>query len=207
MQQSRTTDRTTVAIQAGGRSSRMGRDKAHVQLDGRPLIEHVLAQVNGLTDDILITTNDQASLAHLELPMASDAEPGAGALPGLRTALAAATGEHVLVVAVDMPFLRRKLLAYLLALSPYADVVVPMWDGRLQPTCAVYKREVCLGAVDAALAAGKQRMIGWFDDVEVVVVDSAEIIEFDPDGLSFFNTNTEEELATAEDMLKTMDLD
>lgn len=189
----------TVAVQAGGNSSRMGRDKGLVQLAGRPLVEHVLARTAGLGDETLITTNNPGDYAYLGLTLAGDAEPGAGALPGLLTALRAAPGDLVLLVACDMPFLNRDLLAHLLALAgDGADVVVPIWDDRHQTMHAIYRRATCLPAVESALAGGQRRMISFYPQVRVHAVPEVETAHFSPDGRTFFNINTPADLAAAE---------
>jgi molybdopterin-guanine dinucleotide biosynthesis protein A len=192
---------STVAIQAGGRSSRMGRDKGLVLLAGTPLISHVLARVTGLTDNLLLTTNTPERYAQFGLRMASDPVPGAGALPGLHTALQAAQGEFVLVVACDMPFLNRKLLTYQLELAAQTDVVVPRWLDRYQTMHAVYRRTSCLAAVENALASGQKRMISFYDAVEVLEISAETVRQFDPDGRTFFNVNTPDDLAEAELLL------
>ena len=105
----------TVALQAGGTSRRMGHDKAQVLLDGRPLITHVLERAAPLADEVMVTTNAPQEYAFLGgVRLAPDAQPGAGALAGLRTALRAASHEHVLVLACDLPFLCVPLLEHLL---------------------------------------------------------------------------------------------
>ncbi len=181
----------------------MGTDKGLVWLNGRPMLTHVLDRVRPLSDSVLITTNNQADYAQFGLPMASDEAPGAGALPGLETALRAATGDVVVLVACDMPFLSTDLLRHQLAISAEtdADVVVPRWEKRLQPTHAVYRREPCLAAVVVALAAGEKRMISWFDAVKLVEISAEEVAQFSPDGRTFFNVNTPEELTQAEAMI------
>ena len=191
----------SIVIQAGGESSRMGRDKALAPLGGRPMIEHVLTRVTGLGDEILVTTNKPDAYEFLGLPLASDEEPGAGALPGLRTALRAARGDDVLVVACDMPFVNRLLLEYQLSLRPEADVVVPRWEGTYQTMHAVYARRKVLQAVEEALAEGERRMISFYPEVKVYAVPPEEIREYDPSGRSFFNVNTPEDLAEAEHLL------
>jgi molybdenum cofactor guanylyltransferase len=188
----------TIAIQAGGQSRRMGRDKGLVPLAGRPLIEHLLERVSGMGDEILITTNDPSRYAYLKLPMASDETPGAGALAGLNTALKAARGEHVLVLACDMPFVNVSLLKYMIGLAPAADIVVPTWQEVLQTLHAVYKRQICLTAVQSALNQSLKRMISFYPEVKVRIVEEFEITRFDPQGMSFYNINTPEELDKAE---------
>lgn len=191
----------SVVIQAGGQSSRMGRDKALVPLAGRPMIAHVLARVTGLGDETLVTTNNPDALEFLELSLVTDEEPGAGALPGLLTALKAARGDTVLVVACDMPFVNRLLLEHLLELAPGADVVVPRWNDVYQTMQAVYARKKCLKAVQDALEQGEQRMISFYPQVKVRIVPPDEVAEYDPSGRSFFNVNTPEDLTEAERFL------
>lgn len=190
----------SVVIQAGGQSSRMGRDKALVPLAGLPMIQHVLARLEGLGDETLVTTNNE-ELDFLDLPLISDEEPGAGALYGLRTALSAARGDTVLVVACDMPFVNRLLLEHLVELSEKADVVVPRWNDRYQTLQSVYARKKCLKAVEDALESGEQRMISFYPQVKVRIVPPEEVAEYDPTGRSFFNVNTPEDLSEAEEFL------
>lgn len=191
----------SVVIQAGGQSSRMGRDKALVPLADQPMIQHVLARLVGLGDETLVTTNNPDRFEFLDLPLVSDDDPGAGALPGLRTALRAARGDKVLVVACDMPFVNRLLLEYLITLSTQADVVVPRWNDRYQTMQSVYARKNCLAAVEDALAQGERRMISFYPQVKVRIVSPEEIAEHDPRGRSFFNVNTPEDLLEAERLL------
>lgn len=190
----------TVAIQAGGRSSRMGRDKGLVMLHGQTMVEHVLQRISGLGDEILLTTNAPDDYAFLGLRMASDERPGAGALPGLKTALQAAQGELVLLVACDMPFLNRPLLAHMLdsAANAAVEVVVPYWNEQYQTMHAVYRRDACLAAVNEALAQGQKRMISFYPAVRVHTIGPDVISRFDPAGRTFFNVNTPEELEQAE---------
>jgi molybdopterin-guanine dinucleotide biosynthesis protein A len=178
----------------------MGRDKALVPLFGKPLIEHVLENVSGLGDEILITTNQPEQYAFLNIRTAQDKIPGAGALAGLSTALSSARGEHILLVACDLPFVQRPLLEYLIGLAASADVVVPEWEGYLEPLIAVYSRN-SLEVVNQSLLRGQIRMTSLFPLVKVRTVSQSEIEEFDPEGLSFFNVNTPEDLITAEKIL------
>ena len=190
----------TVAVQAGGRSSRMGSDKALLRLDGIPLIERLLQRVSGLGEEILITTNRPQDYQYLGLRMASDPEPGAGALHGLRTALEAARGQTVLVLACDMPFVSRPLLEHMLQLAEAADLVVPRRGGEYEPLHAVYSKG-CLPALEAALQQGEHRMISFFPSLNLHTVEQEEIDRLDPEGLSFFNVNTPEDLRKAERIL------
>ena len=190
----------TIAIQAGGQSRRMGTDKARVQLAGKPLIEHVLGRVEGMADEILITSNHPESLAYLEIPLVRDAIPGVGALAGLYTALEAAHGNHVLVLACDMPFVNRQLLEYMIGLAPEADIVVPLHASYFEPMHAIYNKS-CLPAIESSLSNGETRVISFYERMVVRAIDENEIATFKPRGRSFFNINTPEDLALAETYL------
>ncbi len=194
----------TIAIQAGGASSRMGRDKGLVPLAGKPMVSHVIDRVRGLGDEILITTNRPQDYGFAGVRLAGDTRPGAGALGGLHTALSAARGETVLVVACDMPLASRRLLEHLLARAPQADVVIPRKDGEYEPLCAVYAKR-CLAFVEAALDEGERRMISFFAQVRVIAVEELEWRAFDPEGLTFFNVNTPQDLAEAERRMAGLD--
>lgn len=195
----------TVAIQAGGRSSRMGQDKGLAMLNGRMLIEYVVESVEGLCDELIVTTNNPAQYAMLGLRTVPDVTPGAGALPGLQTALTAATGEYVLVVGCDMPFLNKKLLQYQLqqAFDLHPDMVIPRWEGLLQPFHAVYHRHHCIDAVAETLSESKQkpRMDSFHTNLLIREIRPEVVTRFDPTGRTFFNVNRPEDLTTAVDML------
>ena len=186
----------TVAILAGGRSSRMGTDKSFVQVLGRPLIEDILAQAGSVGDETLIVTNRPDDYAYLGVPLFTDVLPGKGALGGLYSALHSASRRHVLCIACDMPFVVRPLLDYLIQLMPTADAIVPRLAGEAEPFRAIYRRD-CLAPIRAALDAGQMRVISFFAEVRVRFVDDAEIDRFDPHHLSFFNVNTPDDLEQA----------
>jgi molybdenum cofactor guanylyltransferase len=193
----------TLAIQAGGRSSRMGRDKGLVELAGKPLVGHVIDRLAGLAGEVVITTNHPEAYAIFGVRTASDQEPGAGALDGLLTALEAAGGDPVLVVACDMPFASRALAAHMLGLSAAAEAVVPRPGGEYEPLFAVYRR-TCGTAIRRALDAGQRRVISFFPEVSLRLVEADEAQAVDPDPYCFFNVNTPADLAEAERRLRAV---
>jgi len=183
----------TVAIQAGGGSSRMGRDKSFVPYLGRPMIEVVRQQVQDLGDEMLVVTNNPEPYTYLNLPLYPDQYADHGPLAGIFTALTAAAHPHILVVACDMPSLNRDLLRYLVSLKGSADVIVPRWDRFPEPLHAVYGKR-CLPAIESDLKSGKLKITGFFANVKVRYVEREEIERFDPQGQSFTNVNTPEDL-------------
>jgi molybdopterin-guanine dinucleotide biosynthesis protein A len=104
-----------------------------------------------------------------------------------------------------MPFANATILATARdrLLETEADVVIPQTQAGYEPFHAVYRRETCLQAVEAALQSGEQRLISWFPAVSVVPIPPDEIARFDPLGLAFWNVNTPEEFQQAEAILQS----
>jgi molybdopterin-guanine dinucleotide biosynthesis protein A len=195
----------TVCIQAGGQSSRMGEDKALKTFLGRPLIQRVTERVSPIADEVIVTTNRPKDYTFLGLPLFSDLKPGRGALGGLYTGIASASQSVVAVVACDMPFASPALLeaATRLMAEEVADVVIAKSDEGFEPLHAVYRRETCLPAIEAAIEADQWKVIAWFPQVKVRVLASDEIKHYDPSGLAFWNVNTPEEFSKAEEIAKS----
>ena len=188
----------TVAILAGGKSSRMGRDKAFVPFNGRFLIQTVIDSVRGLGDELLIIANTPADYAQFNLPIFSDRFPDHGSLGGIQTAVYHADHPHTLVVACDMPWLNRDLLRHLISLRHEADIVVPRWTKYPEPLHAVYNKN-CLPAIDKRVASKQLKIIRFYDEMTVRYVDRGEIERFDANGSSFANINTPQQLTKARD--------
>lgn len=190
----------TVCIQAGGQSSRMGEDKALKPFLGRPLIQRVIERLAPIADEMIVTTNRPEEYAFLNQRILPDLKPGRGALGGLYTAIAAASNPYVAVVACDMPFASAGLIeaAPQLMVKEEADVVIAKREEGYEPLHAVYRRETCLPAIEAAIAADLWKVVAWFPQVRVRVLTSDEIDRYDPKHLAFWNVNTPEEFAQAE---------
>lgn len=188
----------SVAIMAGGKSSRMGTDKAFVPLLGKPLIAYLLASVATLDPaETVIITNRPEAYAHLGLPTASDLMPGMGPLGGIYTALHTCVNPDVLVLACDVPFTNPALLAYMASLrADRHDIIVPVRDGHPQGLQAIYHQR-CAGAIRDCLEAGRLKVIAAYERLRVRYLDETEWRPFDPDGLSFLNVNTPADLALA----------
>ena len=192
----------TVCIQAGGQSSRMGGDKALKTFLGRPLIQRVVERLSTIADELIVTTNrpDDYAFLNLTLSLRADLKPGRGALGGLYTAIASAKHPIVGVVACDMPFASPSLLeaASRLLAQEEADVVIAKSEEGYEPLHAIYRRETCLPAIEAAISADQWKVIAWFPQVKVRALTLDEIKHYDPSGLAFWNVNTPEEFAEAE---------
>ncbi len=192
----------TAVILAGGQSRRLGRDKAVEPFAGEPLIRRVIRRASEAvaTQHVVVVVADPARAAALPLDdghrTAIDVFPDCGSLGGIYTGLNASSTEWALVTACDMPFLSAPLLADMAGLRDGVDAVVPVVDGRPEPTHALYSRR-CLPAIESRIRAGQLKISGFFDDVEVRYVPESDIRRLDPDLLSFFNINRPEDLSQA----------
>lgn len=190
----------TISIQAGGQSARMGEDKALKTFLGRPLIQRVIERLTPIADEIIVTTNRPEAYTFLDVRLIPDLKPGRGALGGLYTAIASASHPIVAVVACDMPFASATCIetASRLLVEEEADVVIAKSNEGYEPLHALYRRETCLPAIESAIDADQWKVIAWFPQVKVRVLTDEEMKQLDPTGLAFWNVNTPEEFAKAE---------
>ena len=192
----------TGVILAGGRSRRMGQNKALMRLGDEPLIAHVIRQMESVTDELLLITNEPNPYTVLGLPMYADILPDMGALGGIYTGLTYAANSAVICVGCDMPLLQPNLLSHLTTLLGDYDAVVPCVEAVDRPTpvfqtlSAVYSKR-CLPVIDEMLAAGELRVHALYDRIDARIVEPHEWQAFDPQGLSFFNINTPEDFEKA----------
>lgn len=187
----------SVAIMAGGKSTRMGTNKAFIPFRDRPMIEHVIERVTDLGDELYIITNDHDPYRYLGLPSFGDIYLGHGPLGGLHSALYHASWDRLLVVACDMPWLNRDLLKYLITFGGSADGIVPRWGRFPEPLHALYGK-TCLAPIEACLDAGDLKIVSFYSKVKIRFLEREEIGRFDPLGRSFANVNTPEDLVDAE---------
>ena len=192
----------SAAILAGGRATRFGgRDKSALVVDGRSIVERQVAELSAVVDDIMIVgaraDGARAFQASDRVRLIADIVPGCGPLGGLHTALTAARGDALLLVACDMPYLSTPFLAYLLSLAAGVDIVVPQTERGYHPLCAVYTR-ACLEPAAARLADRRLTMRELVDSMRTRVVPIDEIRQFgDPDRL-LANVNTPADFADLE---------
>lgn len=169
---------------------------------GKPLITRPIERLRQMADEILVTTNRPEDYTFLGLPLFGDILPDAGALGGLYTALSVANQPFVAVIACDMPFVKAELLRaeFDLLQRESADVVVPRSLEGTEPFHAVYRRSTCLSAVQGALDRGERKMISWYPEVKVRIMEPAEISPIDPEFRSFLNLNRPDEFRRAEEL-------
>ena len=181
----------TGVILVGGKSRRMRRDKAFLQIAGKTLFEGVL-EIFSVSFDRLVLVGDRAErFAGYGLPILPDIYPGS-ALGGLYTALYHAETEYIFVSSCDLPFPNREILLYLCSLRDGFDAVVPNTAHGLEPLFALYAKS-CLAPMRALLESGNFCAYAYYPQIRVRYVQDEEIAHFNRDGRSFVNVNTPEE--------------
>ena len=198
----------TGVILAGGKSRRMGENKALMQLGNDSLIGHVIHRMRLITDELLLVTNNPPEYVHLDVPMHGDILPGTGALGGIYTGLTHASHDAVLCVACDSPFLEPKLLAYLVSVLGEHDAVMPETFAHhndmqitLQTLCAAYSKR-CLPIIELMLRDSELRVHALQERAHIKRVSPEIWKAFDSDGMSFFNINTPEDFERANSYMR-----
>ncbi len=191
-------------ILAGGAGKRIGSDKAFLEFFGKKMIERTVDLVGEVVDDAVVVARDEEQLARLqdlvpEARLACDSVRGFGPVAGLAAGMAAARGERALAVGCDLPFLKPEVLELLFDFADGYDAAIPAGEGGLmEPLHAVYRTDRMARACEEALAAGQRRIRTPLEGLRVKNVSVELLRPFDPELLSFFNLNTEEDLSEAE---------
>jgi molybdopterin-guanine dinucleotide biosynthesis protein A len=181
-------------VVAGGRSERMGRDKALLPWGDGTLLGHAVARLSSVAADVRVLCGSEERYQGHGLPVVTDALSGHGAMSGLHAGLVAQGVGLGLYLAVDLPEVPADLLRALVNLAPGWDAVVPVTARGPEPLCAVYG-PACLGAVKRCLAGGDVKMTAFWGDVRVREVGPDALAAFgDPERL-FANLNSPDEYA------------
>lgn len=188
----------TGIVLAGGRSTRMGQDKASLPFGNETMLERAVRMVGEVADEVLVVGKVASGFSRT-IP---DPIEHLGPLAGIAAGLAASTTDLNLIVACDMPLIKPAVLRRLVELRGDADICVAEIEGRASPLCAVYRTSVA-SAAQALLASGERRVMRLLDQVQTKRVDAAVFRDLDPHLESFTSCNTPEELRQALVRLKT----
>ena len=197
----------TIVLQAGGKSTRMGKDKALLPFLGIPLIKRLRDRFSDMGEELLVITNDFSGYQDLAVPLYRDIIPDRGALGGLYTALSVSKNPLVGLIAADLPFASPALMAHLIKilLTSSADAAIPSTERGLEPLHAVYRRDTSLPLVKGAIDQNLWRMNSWFDQAEILILTPEETRNVTSSKHTFLNLNTPEDLQKAEKLASSLD--
>ncbi len=183
-------------ILAGGKSSRMGVNKALLRLGGRSIVEIIIDKLADIFEEIIVTTKSKDLYSPLKVKVVEDMSADYNSLLGIHTGLLNSDNFYNFVIACDMPFLNPPLIRYMIKQRIGYEVIIPKIDEHLEPLHAIYSKE-CLKPIEGLLSNGDLKIINFFPQVRVRYISRDEIICFDPEFKSFFNLNTSEEYEKA----------
>jgi molybdopterin-guanine dinucleotide biosynthesis protein A len=195
--QKTTAEHCAAFVLAGGKSSRMGRDKASLSLNGQTLLQRALSTLHEICDDVCILGSRQI-YSDQGAPVIEDIIPECGPLGGIHAALTHTRADVNLIIAVDTPFLSASFLRFLVsrAVESNATVTTPEIAGYTQPLCAVYSREF-LPIAEQSLKAGKYKIVPLFPPERTLTIPENELARFAFMPEMFDNLNTPEDLERA----------
>lgn len=186
----------TGIVLAGGKSSRMGSNKALLRLGAKTIIEIVITRLKVLFDEIIIISNTPSDYQEFGLNVYPDLLPAKGALGGIHSALTHSPTTYSFIVACDMPFINTDLVSYLLSECGSYDVTIPFTPKGYQPLHAIYSKG-CIEHIERQIDGDNLKVLDLFAELEVRKVRSEEIKPYDPEFRSFINLNTWEDYLVA----------
>ncbi|KJS21445.1 MAG: hypothetical protein VR72_10510 [Clostridiaceae bacterium BRH_c20a] len=186
---------TGIIILAGGKSSRMGKNKAFLALGELTLVEHIIKMGKGAgINEMILVTNEVKNYEFLDVKVVEDYYPGMGPLAGIHSGLIHSKYLNNFVIPCDMPFVTTDIINKLLLDQSDCQVVVPMMDGKYQPLTAIYTRD-CIPFIEQLLKENISKVIKLYDLVKTCYVELK-------DDASFFNINTPNDYLLAKRYIK-----
>jgi molybdopterin-guanine dinucleotide biosynthesis protein A len=192
---------SSALILAGGRGSRLGyREKALLDINGKPLLAYVIESLEKVVDNIIISVRDrtQGELLESQFPgfaFAYDMHKNTGPLAGILSGLILSRDEFCFIAACDMPFINDKVVRMLFQKSEFYDAAIPRWkDGFLEPLHAVYRCEPMILETKKAIERGETIILSPVFKLKINYVDINEIKKLDPELKTFMNINTREDM-------------
>lgn len=193
----------TGIILAGGLNRRMeGRNKALLPVGQQPIIERQIRLFEELFSEVILVSNHPLDFASWDCLIVSDILPVRGSLTGVHAGLFYARFERAFVIACDMPFIKVEMIRLLLEEgSPKWDVVVPVTAEGYQPLFALYSKR-CLKVMEDQLRQGRMKISQVYSRVKVKKIPEERLREIDPELISFFNVNTDEDWLRSQSLEK-----
>ncbi len=191
--------RISCAILAGGRSSRMGKDKALLEVNGKKLVQRVHEKVKNLFAETIVIANKPDALTFLDIPVFPDLIANLGPLGGIYTALKHSSFPQCLVIACDLPFIPEELIRSLCDDAGDYDILSIDFGRGVEPLCAVYHQD-CIKMIENQIESKNYKVSDLFDRVTVKIkrVPKGQFAS----SYDFFNINTPEDVKKAEMIMK-----
>jgi molybdopterin-guanine dinucleotide biosynthesis protein A len=180
-------------VLAGGKSARMGTEKAALRIGGEPLLARAVRRLRLALPNVSIIGPSELTMLAPGTPVFPDEFPGLGPLGGLATALARVSSHYIFLTGCDMPFVEPALVSALAAYasrSPEVDVVALRTARGLEPLHAVYARTCAPLVQERIVAADGRSMSALLERLRVIELPASMVAQCDPTGRSTFNANS-----------------
>jgi len=181
----------TGVILVGGKSRRMGRDKAFLELEGKPLVERLLSVFKECFSEIILVGDNGQRFSNYDVPVFTDIYPGSP-LGGIYSGLYHSTNRSIFVASCDLAYPNSAVIQQICSLTNGYDAVVPVLSHGFETLCAVYSKN-CLPAMQAMLEGGNHRIFDLYPQINVRSVPYAQLAIADKDGRAFLSVNTPDE--------------
>jgi len=182
-------------VLAGGLNTRYPDLKGLIEVGGRTLIERNIEVLGSVVDEVFISANEPEHYFRFGLPIIGDVVESGGPLSGIYSVLRHTEADRAVVVACDMPFVNTELIKHISGIIE-GDAVVPVFESRPQPLPAVYASSA-LRVMRRRLLGGDRSLLGLMDEIGVTFVEEDVVRRIDPEGGSFVNINTADDLKEA----------
>lgn len=187
-------------ILAGGKNTRIKNEKAFIQLRGKStLVEETLKVFQKIFSEIIVVTNNPQAYLRFGTKVVEDLVKNKGPLGGIFSGLCFSTSELNFVVGCDMPFINSDLIKYIVQKPAEYDAVIPQINGKVESLFARYSKNA-LPVILSHLLQDDLKLQNILAELKVLKISSQEVERFDPQRLSFFNINTQEDLQQAKEL-------
>ena len=182
----------TGIILSGGKSTRMKTDKAFLKLGPKAMIEELTSRIEKKFSKLMIIANDREKYMKFGMEVTGDIMPDKGPLGGIYTGLVKSESFYNFIFSCDAPFVNPDLIDYMISKAKDFDIIIPRWKDKFEPLHAIYSKN-CIEAIENQLAKNDLKIINFFSEVSVKVIEQEELERFDLGQLPFMNINTREE--------------
>jgi molybdopterin-guanine dinucleotide biosynthesis protein A len=196
----------TAFILSGGKSSRIGRNKSLLEIDGKPLIQRLTELLDSIFPEVLISSNEPELYDFLGKKIVKDIYPGRGPLSGIHSALSTTVSEKNFIIGCDLPFISIELINYLTSYQSDVQILLLRADERVQPLCGIYSKSI-LQEVEKLLVESanpelklKGSIFELMSRVQTEIIDVTKSNFYHPD--LFFNVNTPEDFNYAKSIIE-----
>lgn len=182
----------TGIILAGGKSSRIGVNKALLKIGRKSIIESIISRISPIFPKIILITNysdDFCFLKKNSISLFPDVIPGANSMGGIYSGLSHSKTRYNFLFACDMPFVNPELVSYMIKGIQGNDIVIPEGKTGYEPLHAIYSKN-CIEPFKELITKRDLKITNIFRYVKVKIIAQQEVSRFDPEGIAFFNVNT-----------------